>query len=140
MKDLLRELEDTRVSREEILAQSKENEKKVKSMEAEMIQLQEVSVCVCLSSQSWSSCCSRLTSVWMCLQELAASERAKRLAQQERDELQDEINNQAAKGWGNIHTSAVHHYRHVSLEEMSSAVKILQKNPPFLLRILILIF
>uniref|UniRef100_A0A8C1YSQ6 Myosin-9 n=1 Tax=Cyprinus carpio TaxID=7962 RepID=A0A8C1YSQ6_CYPCA len=44
MKDLLRELEDTRVSREEILAQSKENEKKVKSMEAEMIQLQEVSV------------------------------------------------------------------------------------------------
>lgn len=47
MKDLLRELEDTRVSREEILAQSKENEKKVKSMEAEMIQLQEVSVCLC---------------------------------------------------------------------------------------------
>uniref|UniRef100_A0A8C1NS27 Myosin-9 n=1 Tax=Cyprinus carpio TaxID=7962 RepID=A0A8C1NS27_CYPCA len=55
MKDLLRELEDTRVSREEILAQSKENEKKVKSMEAEMIQLQEVSVCVCLSSQSLGS-------------------------------------------------------------------------------------
>uniref|UniRef100_A0A673N3F3 Myosin-9 n=1 Tax=Sinocyclocheilus rhinocerous TaxID=307959 RepID=A0A673N3F3_9TELE len=71
MKDLLRELEDTRLSREEILAQSKENEKKVKSMEAEMIQLQE---------------------------ELAAAERAKRQAQQERDELQDEINNQAAKG------------------------------------------
>uniref|UniRef100_A0A8C1MDZ8 Myosin-9 n=1 Tax=Cyprinus carpio TaxID=7962 RepID=A0A8C1MDZ8_CYPCA len=70
MKDLLRELEDTRLSREEILAQSKENEKKVKSMEAEMIQLQE----------------------------LAAAERAKRQAQQERDELQDEINNQAAKG------------------------------------------
>ncbi|KAK7166997.1 hypothetical protein R3I94_001408 [Phoxinus phoxinus] len=71
MKDLLRELDDTRLSREEILAQSKENEKKVKSMEAEMIQLQE---------------------------ELAAAERAKRLAQQERDELQDEINSQAAKG------------------------------------------
>uniref|UniRef100_A0A672RMQ0 Myosin-9 n=1 Tax=Sinocyclocheilus grahami TaxID=75366 RepID=A0A672RMQ0_SINGR len=71
MKDLLRELEDTRLSREEILAQSKENEKKVKSMEAEMIQLQE---------------------------ELAAAERAKRQAQQERDELQDEINNQVAKG------------------------------------------
>uniref|UniRef100_A0A673NAK2 Myosin-9 n=1 Tax=Sinocyclocheilus rhinocerous TaxID=307959 RepID=A0A673NAK2_9TELE len=69
MKDLLRELEDTRLSREEILAQSKENEKKVKSMEAEMIQLQE----------------------------LAAAERAKRQAQQERDELQDEINNQAER-------------------------------------------
>lgn len=49
MKDLLRELDDTRLSREEILAQSKENEKKVKSMEAEMIQLQEVSVFLSLS-------------------------------------------------------------------------------------------
>lgn len=42
MKDYMRELEDTRASREEILAQAKENEKKLKSMEAEMIQLQEV--------------------------------------------------------------------------------------------------
>lgn len=42
MKDYMRELDDTRTSREEILAQAKENEKKLKSMEAEMIQLQEV--------------------------------------------------------------------------------------------------
>ncbi|KAG7239737.1 hypothetical protein INR49_028568, partial [Caranx melampygus] len=70
MKDLVRELEDTRMSREEILAQSKETEKKLKGMEADMIQMQE---------------------------ELAAAERVKRQAQQERDELQDEINNQAAK-------------------------------------------
>ncbi|XP_036407940.1 myosin-9-like isoform X1 [Megalops cyprinoides] len=70
MKDVLRELEDTRMSREEILAQSKETEKKLKGMEADMIQLQE---------------------------ELAAAERVKRQAQQERDELQDEINNQASK-------------------------------------------
>lgn len=42
MKDYMRELEDTRASREEILAQAKENEKKLKSMEAEMMQLQEV--------------------------------------------------------------------------------------------------
>ncbi|XP_049416604.1 myosin-9-like isoform X1 [Epinephelus fuscoguttatus] len=70
MKDLIRELEDTRMSREEILAQSKETEKKLKGMEADMIQMQE---------------------------ELAAAERVKRQAQQERDELQDEINNQAAK-------------------------------------------
>ncbi|XP_029293695.1 LOW QUALITY PROTEIN: myosin-9-like [Cottoperca gobio] len=70
MKDLIRELEDTRMSREEILAQSKETEKKLKGMEAEMIQMQE---------------------------ELAAAERVKRQAQQERDELQDEINNQAGK-------------------------------------------
>uniref|UniRef100_A0AAQ5XNH2 Myosin-9 n=1 Tax=Amphiprion ocellaris TaxID=80972 RepID=A0AAQ5XNH2_AMPOC len=70
MKDLIRELDDTRMSREEILSQSKETEKKLKGMEADMIQMQE---------------------------ELAAAERVKRQAQQERDELQDEINNQAAK-------------------------------------------
>lgn len=42
MKDLFRELEDTRMSREEILAQSKETEKKLKGMEADMLQMQEV--------------------------------------------------------------------------------------------------
>ena len=42
MKDLMRELEDTRMSREEILAQSKETEKKLKGMEADMLQMQEV--------------------------------------------------------------------------------------------------
>lgn len=49
MKDYMRELEDTRTSREEILAQAKENEKKLKSMEAEMIQLQEVMEYACKS-------------------------------------------------------------------------------------------
>lgn len=34
---------------------------------------------------------------FICVQELAAAERVKRQAQQERDELQDEINNQASK-------------------------------------------
>ncbi|XP_054614701.1 myosin-9-like isoform X2 [Dunckerocampus dactyliophorus] len=70
MKELIRELDDTRMSREDILAQSKENEKKLKGMEADMLQMQE---------------------------EVAAAERAKRQAQQERDELQDEMNNQASK-------------------------------------------
>lgn len=42
MKDLIRELEDTRMSRDEILAQSKETEKKLKAMEADMLQMQEV--------------------------------------------------------------------------------------------------
>lgn len=42
MKDLIRELDDTRTSREEILAQSKETEKKLKGMEADMLQMQEV--------------------------------------------------------------------------------------------------
>ncbi|KAI1896803.1 hypothetical protein AGOR_G00098600 [Albula goreensis] len=70
MKDLLRELDESRLSREEILAQAKENEKKIKTMEADMIQLQE---------------------------ELSTAERVKRQSQQERDELQDEINSQNTK-------------------------------------------
>nr|XP_054101933.1 myosin-9 isoform X4 [Callithrix jacchus] len=60
VKHCMRELDDTRASREEILAQAKENERNLKSVEAEMIHLHE---------------------------ELAAAERAKRQAQQERDEL-----------------------------------------------------
>lgn len=42
MKDLLREVEDTRLARDEILAQSKDTEKKLKGMEADMLQMQEV--------------------------------------------------------------------------------------------------
>ncbi|XP_060705255.1 myosin-9-like isoform X1 [Hemiscyllium ocellatum] len=64
LKDYQRELEEACSSREEILTQSKENEKKVKALEAEMIHMQE---------------------------ELAAVERAKRLIQQERDDLAEEI-------------------------------------------------
>ena len=70
MKDCLGELEDTGASREEILAQVKENEK-LKSTEAETIQLQE---------------------------ELAAAERAKRQAQQERGQLADERADSSGKG------------------------------------------
>uniref|UniRef100_A0A8C8I5U0 Myosin heavy chain 10 n=1 Tax=Oncorhynchus tshawytscha TaxID=74940 RepID=A0A8C8I5U0_ONCTS len=66
MKDYQRELEDARASRDEIFSQSKENEKKLKSLEAEVLQLHE---------------------------DLAASERARRHAEQERDELADEISN-----------------------------------------------
>lgn len=42
MKELLRELEDARLSREEVVALSKETEKKLKAMEADMLQMQEV--------------------------------------------------------------------------------------------------
>uniref|UniRef100_A0A8C3AQ67 Myosin heavy chain 10 n=1 Tax=Cyclopterus lumpus TaxID=8103 RepID=A0A8C3AQ67_CYCLU len=66
MKDYQRELEDARASRDDIFAISKENEKKLKSLEAEIVQLHE---------------------------DLAASERARRHAEQERDELQDDISN-----------------------------------------------
>ncbi|KAK2121520.1 hypothetical protein P7K49_002906 [Saguinus oedipus] len=61
-KDCMRELEDTRASHEEDLAQAKENERKLKSIE------------------------------------LAAAERAKHQAQQERDELAEEIANSSRKG------------------------------------------
>lgn len=44
MKDYQRELEEARASRDEIFAQSKESEKKLKSLEAEILQLQEVRV------------------------------------------------------------------------------------------------
>ncbi len=49
MKELIRELEDTRMSREEILAQSKETEKKLKGMEADMLQMQEVGMLTSLA-------------------------------------------------------------------------------------------
>jgi len=42
MKDYQRELEDARTSRDDIFAISKENEKKLKSLEAEIVQLHEV--------------------------------------------------------------------------------------------------
>ena len=42
MKDYQRELEDARASRDDIFALSKENEKKLKSLEAEIVQLHEV--------------------------------------------------------------------------------------------------
>uniref|UniRef100_A0A3B3RZF7 Myosin, heavy chain 9a, non-muscle n=1 Tax=Paramormyrops kingsleyae TaxID=1676925 RepID=A0A3B3RZF7_9TELE len=70
MKDVLRELDESRLSREDILAQAKENESKIKSLETNAIHLQE---------------------------ELAAAERMKKQAQQERDELQDELANLSSK-------------------------------------------
>lgn len=42
MKEQMREFEDLRLSRDEVLNQAKENERKIKSMEAEIIQLHEV--------------------------------------------------------------------------------------------------
>ncbi|CAB1344647.1 unnamed protein product, partial [Coregonus sp. 'balchen'] len=70
MKDQMRELEELRLSRDEALNMAKEKEKKIKSMEADTIHLQE---------------------------ELASAERVKKQAQAERDELQDELNSHNAK-------------------------------------------
>lgn len=42
MKDFQRELEDARAAREDVLTTAKESEKKAKSLEAELMQMQEV--------------------------------------------------------------------------------------------------
>lgn len=42
MKDFQRDLDDARAAREEIFATARENEKKAKNLEAELMQLQEV--------------------------------------------------------------------------------------------------
>lgn len=42
MKDFQRELDEARAAREEVLSVAKENERKSKSLEAELMQLQEV--------------------------------------------------------------------------------------------------
>lgn len=57
MKDYQRELEEARASRDEIFAQSKESEKKLKSLEAEILQLQEV----CLFAYSFV--CSKIVAL-----------------------------------------------------------------------------
>ncbi|KAM9305935.1 myosin-11 [Gastrophryne carolinensis] len=64
MKDFQRDLDDARAAREEIFATARENEKKAKSLEAELMQLQE---------------------------DLAAAERARKLAEQEKEELAEEL-------------------------------------------------
>lgn len=70
-KETARDAEEARAARDEYAASAKESERKIKSLEAELIQLSE---------------------------DLAAAERSRRLAETERDELQEEINNNASKG------------------------------------------
>ncbi|XP_063701488.1 myosin heavy chain, non-muscle isoform X2 [Culicoides brevitarsis] len=70
-KDALRDAEEAKAAKEELAASTKENERKVKVLEAEVLQLNE---------------------------DLASSERARRAAETERDELQEEINSNSNKG------------------------------------------
>lgn len=54
MKEMLRELDETRVARDDVITQSKDNEKRVQTLEAEVLQLSEVCahvfVCVCVKA------------------------------------------------------------------------------------------
>ncbi|XP_041648757.1 myosin-10 isoform X4 [Cheilinus undulatus] len=71
MKEALRELDETKLSRDEVIAHLKDSEKKIQTLEAEVLQFTE---------------------------ELSVSERQKRQAQQERDDLADEmVNNSTGK-------------------------------------------
>ncbi|XP_034554514.1 myosin-10 [Notolabrus celidotus] len=69
MKEALRELEESKLSREEVIAQLKDSDKKIQTLEAEVLQYTE---------------------------ELAMSDRQRRQAQQERDELADEMVNSSS--------------------------------------------
>ncbi|KAK3091423.1 hypothetical protein FSP39_019778 [Pinctada imbricata] len=64
MKENLKELEEARMNKDDMAASVKENEKKIKGLEADLLKMQE---------------------------DLQAAERARRNAEAERDELQDEI-------------------------------------------------
>ncbi|CAB1448845.1 unnamed protein product [Pleuronectes platessa] len=69
MKEVLRELDENKLTREEVITQFKDSEKKIQTLEAEVLQLTE---------------------------ELSVSERQKRQAQQERDEVADEMVNSSS--------------------------------------------
>ncbi|XP_033983813.1 myosin-10 isoform X3 [Trematomus bernacchii] len=69
LKEVLRELDESKLSREEVMAQSKDNEKRIQTLEAEVLQFSE---------------------------ELSVSDRQKRQAQQERDEMADEMVNSSS--------------------------------------------
>ena len=71
VKELQRDAEEAHTGKAEVLQQYKDLEKKVKNLEADMMQLQE---------------------------DLSAAERARRTAEAERDDLQEEINSNAGKG------------------------------------------
>lgn len=71
IKDCTRETEEARAARDELAASTKEIERKVKGLEADVLQLTE---------------------------DLTSSERARRVAETERDELQEELNNNTNKG------------------------------------------
>ena len=69
LKEYQREVEEAQMSKDEMAHHMKENDKKLKNLEADLLQMQE---------------------------DLAASERARKALENERDELHDEINNSAS--------------------------------------------
>ncbi|XP_044064635.1 myosin-10 isoform X3 [Siniperca chuatsi] len=70
MKEVLRELDEAKLTRDEVIAHLKDSEKKIQTLEAEVLQFTE---------------------------ELSVSERQRRQAQQERDEIADEMVNSSSE-------------------------------------------
>lgn len=46
MKEILREFDETKLARDDVIAQSKDSEKKIQTLEAEVLQLTEVWVLI----------------------------------------------------------------------------------------------
>ena len=78
MKDYSRDLDEIRMSRDELLIHARESEKKAKHFETDLMQAQE---------------------------DLCASERQRRAAEMERDELQDELSGGLKDRWEMFHCS-----------------------------------
>lgn len=47
MKEVLRELDEAKVTRDDVISQSKDSEKKIQTLEAEVLHLTEVCMSVC---------------------------------------------------------------------------------------------
>lgn len=56
MKELIRELDETKLARDEIVAQSKDSEKRLQTLEAELLQLTEVCQPACATQKIFDLC------------------------------------------------------------------------------------
>lgn len=102
VKDLQRELEDSRAAQKEVLASAREAERRSKALEADVIQLQEVSPPPGETGPSAvppgrRACLTPGFSPF--LQMLAAADRARKQAETERDELSEELASNSSGKW-----------------------------------------
>lgn len=106
MKDLQRELEDSRAAQKEVQAAARESERKSKTMEADIVQLHEVTVVNNHTPDRTGSHPpgfigilghSETTIFCLFVQMLSAAERARKQAETERDELAEELASNSGK-------------------------------------------
>lgn len=103
MKDLQRELEDSRAAQKEVQATARESERKSKAMEADIVQLHEVTAVNKHIPDGTGFHPPGFIGGWIttifCLsvQMLSAAERARKQAETERDELAEELASNSGK-------------------------------------------